>query len=360
MTTQVNSQQDPLRRARIQQGLIMLIGGFILLLGGSYLLSEVITPQSNKWLINFSPLAAFAGIVLLGQGGIMLFLKGRKLTAWFLAFPTLIFILVVVIVPTIYVFGVSFVQWDIQIPGRDFIFLDNYDTIINTARVHNAIFNTGFIAIIAVALEFVLGIGLALLFVDRFIGRSVLLSIFIIPMMMAPIVVGQTSRMIWNTRFGAINHILSVVTGSTVELQWFGKKNLAFIAIITTDVWQWTPFIFLIALAGLLAINTELYEAAAIDGANAWQIFWRITLPILRPILLVALLFRLIEALKMFDIIFVTTNGGPGRATENITLYLYEQGFQFARFGYSAAGAVLFLLVIIIISTLLVRIIGER
>ena len=345
---------------RLQRGAIMLAVGAIMLGVGVYLLAEVITPQSNKWLINFSPLVAFAGIVLIGQGGIMLALKGRKLTAWFLAFPTFIFILVVVLVPTIYVIGVSFIRWDIQVPGREFIFLDNYETLINTDRVRSAVLTTGIIAFAAVALEFVLGIGLALLFVDRFFGRAVALSVIIIPMMMAPIVVGQTARMLWNTRFGAVNHLLSVVTGSTVELQWFGQKELAFVAIIITDVWQWTPFIFLIALAGLLAINTELYEAAAIDGASAWQIFWRITLPILRPILLVALLFRLIEALKMFDIIFVTTNGGPGRATENITLYLFEQGFQFARFGFSAAGAVLFLLAIIIISTLLVRIIGER
>jgi len=343
-----------------QLGYMMSAAGLLLFIVGALLLSRVSNSRApNAALKNISPLIPFAGIVLFGQGLLVIRLKGRHLTAWFLALPTFTFILVVVIVPTLYTLGISFIQWDALVPTRPFIFLDNYVTLIEEARVRNALANTGLIAVSAVAIELVLGVGLAQLFAERFWGRSFLLSIFIIPMMMAPIVVGQTFRMLWNTRFGAINHILSLITGHPVELSWFGDKKLALIAITITDVWQWTPFIFLITLAGLLAINTELFEAAAIDGASAWQTFWRVTLPVLRPVLLVAFLFRLIEAFKIFDIIFITTNGGPGTSTENYTLYLYQQGFQFARFGFSAAGAIIFLIAIVLISTLLIRIIGE-
>lgn len=359
MEVSLGSAVAPRLSKQRQIGFIMLGFGIILLIAGFFLVRSAAPPNASPLLKNLSPLFLLAGIVLIGQSILVLLLEDRRLIAWFLALPTLTFILVVVVFPTLYAVIISFLRWDAQLPDQPFIFLDNYTAIIGEERVGDAVWNTLRIALASVALEFVLGIGLALLFVDKFLGRSMILSLLILPLMLAPVIVGQTWRMLWDTRFGAINHLLSMVKGEPVELLWLANADLGIVAIILTDVWQWTPFVFLITLAGLLAINVELYESASIDGALGWDIFWYITLPILRPIVLVALLFRLLEALKIFDTLYLLTNGGPGYTTENFSFYLYQQGFNYLRFGYSAAGSILFLIVIIIISTILVRYIGE-
>jgi multiple sugar transport system permease protein len=340
-------------------GFIMLGIGIALLAAGSILVQSTASRTASPLLKNISPLLILGAIILIGQSILVLLLKGQRLTAWFFALPTLTFILVVVVFPTLYAVIISFLQWDAQIPNQQFIFIDNYAAILRESRVVGAVWNTLRIAITSVVLECVLGVGLAMLFVDKFPGRSLILSFLILPLMLAPVIVGQTWRMLWDTRFGAVNHLLSIITGDTVQLNWLADTNLGIIAITLTDVWQWTPFVFLITLAGLMAINLELYESAAIDGATSWNIFWHVTLPILRPVLLVALLFRFLEATKIFDTLYLLTNGGPGYTTENFSFYLYQQGFNYFRFGYTSAGSILFLIVIIILSTILIRRIGE-
>lgn len=341
-------------------GIVMIGGGILLVLAGIFLIRSVDPGTKPNSLPNIlGPLALFVGIVLIGQGILVLRLKGQRLVAWVMALPAVIFILAVGIFPLLYSLGISFIQWNLQVQERPFIFLQNYATVLATERVWGALLHSAIIAAGAVTLEFVLGIGLALLLVDELPGKSVIIPIIILPLMLAPIVVGQTWRMLWNTRFGAVNHFLSLITGQPVTLSWLNDTSLSFPAIILTDAWQWTPFIFLVTLAGLSAVNVELYEAAAIDGATSWQSFSRITLPIIRPVLLVALLFRLLDALKIFDIIFILTNGGPGYSTETFPFYLYQQSFIYGRFGYSAAASYLFLIVVVIITTILVRRIGE-
>jgi multiple sugar transport system permease protein len=340
---------------------LWLGSGFVLLVIGVLLLAslerEARAPLALK---NSFPLVPLIGLILLGQGFISWRLQGKRRTAWLLAMPTVVFILIIVIVPTLYALGLSFVRWDIQVPQRSFIFLKNYTELLTTTRVWNAFTNTVVVSLGAVGLELLLGLGLALLLVDRFPGRSLVMAVLMIPLTMAPVVVGQTWRMLWDTRFGAVNHLLSWLTGQNVQLLWLGNPKLANLAIVITDVWQWTPFVFLIVLAGLMAINPELYEAASIDGASVWQTFVRVTLPLLRPVLLVVVLFRLLEALKLFDILFVLTRGGPGYSTENYPLYLYQQGFAFGRLGYTAAGSILFIVIVTILATLLIRRIGEH
>jgi multiple sugar transport system permease protein len=338
-----------------------MLGVGVLLVVVGILLLRSIGPQvaPNGLRKNLSPLVPFAGIILIGQGLLALRLKGRRLIAWFMALPAVTFILAVGIFPLLYSLGLSFIRWDLQVQERPFIFLQNYGKVLATARVWNALEVSIIIAVAAVALEFILGIGLALLLADELPGKSIILPILIMPLMMAPIVVGQTWRMLWSARFGAVNHFLSLISGQTVELVWLGVTKLAIPAIILTDTWQWTPFVFLIALAGLTTVNVELYEAAAIDGATTWQIFWRITLPIIRPVLLVALLFRLLDAMKIFDIVYILTGGGPGSSTETIPFYLYQQGFAYGRFGFTAAGSYLFLILVVIVAQILIRRIGE-
>ena len=341
-------------------GMIMVGVGVLLVLAGILLLRSIgpeVAPNGLRK--NLSPLVPFAGIILIGQGLLVLRLKGRRLTAWFMALPAVTFILAVGIFPLLYSLGLSFIKWDIQVQERPFVFFQNYGKVLATERVWSALEVSIIIAVAAVALEFILGIGLALLLAEELPGKSIILPILILPLMMAPIVVGQTWRMLWSARYGAINHFLSLISGRPVELEWLSETKLAIPAIILTDTWQWTPFVFLIALAGLTAVNVELYEAAAIDGATTWQIFWRITLPIIRPVLLVALLFRLLDALKIFDIVYILTGGGPGSSTETIPFYLYQQGFAYGRFGFTAAGSYLFLIMVVIVAQILIRRIGE-
>ncbi len=358
MTAITAAQPNALDSRHWKVGLIL--GGAALLLMGAYFLNIAPTIQSLTALLrNIGPILAITGCILIVQGIALMRLKGVQRLAWVWVLPSMVFVFLVVIFPTVYAFGLSTVQWDVQVPQQRFLFLGNYASLLTTARFWSALQNTLIIAIGAVSLQFILGIGLALLFVQNFPGRALFLSILILPLMVAPVVAGQTWRMLWDARFGPVNDLLSTLTGEPVSLLWLANTRLAIFAIIITDVWQWTPFVFLIALAGFLAINTELYEAARVDGANLLQIFWRITLPVVRPVLLVALLLRLFDALKIFDIIHILTQGGPGSSTESYSYYLYLNGISFGRFGYTAAGAIIFMIVIVIASTILIRRVGE-
>jgi multiple sugar transport system permease protein len=265
----------------------------------------------------------------------------------------------VALFPLFYSLILSFFDWNLQSAARPFVWFQNYGTVLSTPRMWQALARSLGVATIAVGLEFLLGIGLALLLTDEFPGKGLTVIIAMTPLMMAPVVVGQVWRMLWDTRFGAINDLLGKIVGGSQFIPWLGDTKLALLAIITTDVWQWTPFIMLIALAGFSAVNVELYEAAAIDGATRWQAFWRITLPVIRPVLLVAFLFRMLDALKLFDIVFVLTLGGPGYSTETFPYYIYQQGFQYGRFSYAAAASYIFLIIVVVLSQTLIRRIGE-
>ena len=178
--------------------------------------------------------------------------------------------------------------------------------------------------------------------------------------MMVPIIVGYTWRILWHPAYGPINQILGWFAGHRVTISWLTNAKTAFIALIVTEFWQWTPFMFLILLAGLTSVNPELMEAAAIDGASPWQAFWKITIPVMRPVITVALLIRTIEALKLFDIIFITTAGGPGYQTQSIAFYLYRTGARFFRMSHTAAGAWVFLIIVSVIISFAVRQLQEK
>ena len=340
-------------------GALLTVAGVLLLVMGVLQVNSNTISTDSLIVKNVSPLLPFVGFVLAGQGIVLLRFTGRRMLSWFMALPAVTFILAVGIFPLLYSLGVSFIRWDVQVPGQPFIFLQNYQTVFTTQRVGAALINSTVIALNAVALEFILGIGLAVLFVDKFVGRSIFLSIMITPMMLAPIIVGQSWRLLWDARSGPVNDFLSTVAGHRIDIVWLAHPQLAFVAITITDVWQWTPFVFLIALAGFLSVNVELLEAAAIDGASVWRTFWSVTLPVVRPVLLVALLFRLLDAFKLFDLVYIMTGGGPGYSTETLPFYLYQQGFSFGRYGYTAAASYLFLIGTVIVATFLIRRIGE-
>ena len=163
--------------------------------------------------------------------------------------------------------------------------------------------------------------------VKTFRGRGLIMSILIIPLFISPVIVGQAWALLLQRPFGPTNYILSQILGYDVTISWLTQAPWNFIALILADVWQWTPFMFVILLAGLTAIPPNLYEAAELDGVDAWQAFWSITVPQLAPMMLLAITFRLLDAIKLFDTIFIMTGGGPGTKTYTASYYLYTVGF---------------------------------
>lgn len=234
--------------------------------------------------------------------------------------------------------------------------VNNFARLFSDQFFIDALLHTVIFAVAALTLEFLLGLGLAVLLNRQIRGRSFFRTALLVPMMLPTVVAGVVWRLMLNPNFGAVNGSLKGLGVQTVALTWTSSPRLAMLSIILVDVWQWTPFMFLILLAGLQAIPQEPYEAALIDGSSPWQTFRHVTLPLLKPAILVALLLRTMDLLRVFDQVFILTEGGPGFATETISLYIYRTAFRFSDFGYAAAMSFVLLLVTNIISALYIRV----
>lgn len=278
----------------------------------------------------------------------------QRRDGWLMALPAIILILALGIYPLLYSLWLAFHQWDLQTPGTPFIGLDNFRDALRDDRLWSALQNTGLIVVVGVAIEFVLGLGLALLLVDTGRLKRFLVPIIMLPVMMVPIVVGLTWRMLWDNQYGAVNSVIRFFAGDDVNIVWLGQKQTAIIAMIVTQIWQWTPFMFLILLAAISAVNPDLYEASSLDGAGWWRQLVDITLPSIRSIIAVAILFRSLDAFKIFDLVYMFTQGGPGTSTETVSWYIYRLGFQFFRMGYASAISYLVLILLSIIATIYV------
>jgi multiple sugar transport system permease protein len=209
--------------------------------------------------------------------------------------------------------------------------------------------------VINVTLEFLLGLGLALTMSKSFRGRGLIISILIIPLFICPVIVGQAWALLLQRPFGPTNYVLSYILHRDITIGWLTEWPWNAFAIVIADVWQWTPFMFVILLAGLTAIPPNLYEAAELDGVDGWKAFWMITLPLLAPMILLAVTFRLLDAIKLFDTIFIMTGGGPGTQTYTSAYYLYTLGFTQFHLGEATAGAWIILILTAIIINFLVR-----
>ncbi|PYM15773.1 MAG: sugar ABC transporter permease [Candidatus Rokuibacteriota bacterium] len=235
-----------------------------------------------------------------------------------------------------------------------FIGLGNYARILlGDPRFREAVVRTIYFTVLAVAAETVLGVAMALLFNREFWGRGLLRTLAILPMVATPTAIALVFVMMYHPTLGVANYLLTVVGLS--GFRWTYSSQTALYAIAVVDVWQWTPLIMLIALAGLASLPREPYEAAHLDGASTWQAFWHITLPLLRPTIVVAILFRAIDALKTFDVIFVMTQGGPANATETINLLLFNQAFSYFNMGYASSMAVALFALVMGASLILIK-----
>jgi multiple sugar transport system permease protein len=271
--------------------------------------------------------------------------------------PAVLVLLALSIYPLIYAVKVSFqigtgagVRWSLQ----------NFARLASDRFFFDALKHTLTYALAALVCEFTLGLGLALLLHGGMRGRSFFRAALLVPMMLPPVVVGVVWRLMLNPSFGAINGTLKGAGLNTDAFLWTASPRLALLSVIMVDVWQWTPFMFLVLLAGLQAIPQEPYEAALVDGSSRWQTFRHVTLPLLKPAILIALLLRTMDLLRVFDQIFILTEGGPGFATETISLYIYRAAFRFNDFGYAAAMSFVLLLVTNIISLLYIRLLQQQ
>ncbi|MCS7220986.1 MAG: sugar ABC transporter permease [Anaerolineae bacterium] len=271
-------------------------------------------------------------------------------------FPTLALLIAMNIFPLFYSLYLSFTDYSaIARKPPVWVGLQNYRSILNDKQLWVYFATTGRYALFSVTLEMVIGFGLAMLLRERFKGSGVITTLILIPMMLSPVVVGLFWKLIYNPSFGIFNYLLGFSDPSKAP-DWLANPKLALWAVVIVDVWMWSPFVMLLCLSGLNAIPEYLYEAAVIDRASPWFQFWRITLPQVAPLLLIAVLFRTIEAFKAFDLVMGLTGGGPGDATELIAVNLYRQAFLGQwRTGRSSALAYIILVIIIGVSNVYIR-----
>jgi len=223
--------------------------------------------------------------------------------------------------------------------------LANYTDLATDGRFWSALWRTAIVMLVCVPAEFLLGLALATLFMDEFPGKRVFYSILLMPMMVVPAVAGYMFFMLFQSG-GPVNDILSAITGLPITIAWLSDPTLALFAVMVADIWQWTPLMFLILLAGLVGVPEDQIKAATLLGANPWQRFTTIVLPKMKTIIIIALAIRVIENFKIFDTLYIMTGGGPGVATETISVYIYKVTTQDLIWGYVAAIALAILIVL--------------
>src|SRR5688500_2184302 len=261
------------------------------------------------------------------------FLTDRKL-AWLFIGPALALLLFLSIWPLIQLLGLSFTDYSAtRDVGYNIIWFDNYTDILTSPVVRDRALTTLIFVVGAVGLQTILGFSIAFLIARRIKCRGAITTLFLIPMMLSPIVVGLFWKFMLDVQFGVVNSFLDSLGLNRVE--WLTSQRLALFSLVIVDTWQWTPFVMLIALAGLTAVPKYLYEAAEIDRASEWFKFRRITFPLVWPLLLIAVMFRAIEAFRLFDLVYILTGGGPGGTTETLSYNVYKVAF----FGFDTARA---------------------
>ena len=278
-----------------------------------------------------------------------------KLTSWIFLTPTFIFVSLTALIPLTYALFISFYKVKLNIPNYQpkFLFFGNYLEIFTDFLFRQSTINTVVFVVVTVLLEMVLGLILAMLLSsDRPLTR-ILSTIFLVPMIMAPVVSGTLWRMILDRTTGLFNYLLGFV--GITAIPWLAQTTTARISIIFVDVWRWTPWVAIILTAAWRTISISILEAAIVDGVTPWQLFRKIILPTIKPILTIVFMIRTIDAFKVFDTVYVMTYGGPGMATEMLPTYIYKQGLVYFKAGYASALAWIFIFTISIFIYFIIR-----
>jgi len=272
--------------------------------------------------------------------------------------PAVTVLLCFQILPILIGANASFRDWHLHDPQRTWIGFTNYAYVLRDNEFLSIVLpNTFGFMLASVGSSLVLGLGTALLLNRKFAGRWLVQTIILLPLMVAPVIAAIMIRWMFNDQFGIVNVVLGVF--GVPQIAWLTQKWTAFLAILLTDIWLWTPWFALLLLAGLQSLPPEPFEAAQIDAASAWRTFRYITLPMLRPVIVVCIVIRAIDAFRTFDIVWTISGGGPARATEVFSIYAYVEAFQFLNFGRGSAAAVIGALIIVVFAMALYRLLNR-
>ena len=242
----------------------------------------------------------------------------------------------ILVYPLLFSFWVSLFDWRMAAATHSFVGLSNYVEALTTSFFDVVLLQSIGFTLVCLAVNLVLGMALAQLLNVRFKGRAIVRTLALLPMVTAPVLAGFNFRWIFNDRFGLANQLL-IQVGHGLPLAWLADANLARLTIVLVTVWQGMPFMLLLLLAGLQSLPTSPFEAAIVDGATAWQRFWYISLPLMRPVILVAVALQTIDLFRVFDTVYIMTGGGPGHATELFPFYVYRSAFSDDRLGFASA-----------------------
>ena len=283
----------------------------------------------------------------------------RQIEPAFYIAPSFAVMAVILIYPLGYSLWLSFHRWTLRTfkQGIPFIGLENYRQLFTSPEFWSSLRITFTFVLLAITFEFALGMALALLLNHDLKAKGLIRSFILLPMMCTNVVIGLTWRLLFNYEFGIINYYLTQLGFGPVE--WLSSPKIALWSVILVDVWNTTSFVALMLLAGLQSLPEEPFEAARIDGANSLQTFLYLTLPLLRQTILVALLWRLIDTFRIFDVVYLLTAGGPARATETVSIYIYRYGFQAFNLGFASAASYIMIVIMLLIAGVMARAIGR-
>ena len=289
-------------------------------------------------------------------------IKRKQWEPYAFASPALFLIGLIIFFPLAYSFYLSLLNFDLAVgPDAEFIGLRNYtEALTRDQRFLESIWNTAAIIAPALVFELLLGLGIALLLNRVTHGRPIVTALIAVPAMVSPVMAAMAWRMMFGVKFGAINNLGRQLGIIDVYFDWFSTPWLAILAVVLVDIWHNTPFMMLVLLAGLQSIPQELYQAARVDGASAWQSFWSITLPLLKFTMAVGVMIRMIDLTKIFGLIFILTYGGPGGSTETLAFNTYLVGFKDFRMSYASALSYVIVFGVLILTLIFMRISRQR
>ena len=281
--------------------------------------------------------------------------RSERRLGWMLCAPAVVAMLLVTAYPIVYALALSVQNLDLRFPNEGgFVGLDNYKTVLTSSLWWTDLFNTAFITVITVTVELILGMAIALVMYRAIFGRGVIRAAVLIPYGIVTVVAAFSWQFAFDPATGFVNHLPLIAD----DKAWFGGRFSSFAVIILAEIWKTTPFMALLLLAGLTTIDDGLYEAAKVDGANAWQRFWRITLPLMKPAILVALLFRTLDSFRIFDTIFIMTRGAQD--TESVSILGYNQLISRLNLGLGSAVSVVIFVCVLLIAFFFIRFLGAR
>lgn len=285
----------------------------------------------------------------------------KKYLGFLLILPVLLIFVIIAIYPFLFSIYISLFDWWLIRPQKPFVGFENFVRFVTDQKTLRSLVNTLALAGTVVSAQFGIGLGIALALNYKLRFRGLFVSMLIVPMVMAPVIIGIIWKVMLNDVYGVLNYLLSFVwTPPTGGYQWLTNPRTALATVMIVDVWQWTPFMALILLAGLMSLSKEHSEAAKIDGASELQIFLHVTLPLLKPVILVGLLIRTIDVLKIFDKVYIMTQGGPGILTQTITFRGFMIAFRFLRVSYGAAIGLILNIIIIVVAQVFIKLLGRE